>query len=195
MVSSHRRLRRPLTVLAILLAGGGLAACGNHHDEDAKLQKIEGEGFYLSLGELKYQVQGSRQLNPDDKQDRSLLAGLPADQPPLKDDEVWFGVFVQVENESEEPLRPASDIEIIDTQEDVFKPVELEQSNPFAYRAEEPIEGGDIAPMPDTPAYNTANQGSLLLFKLTLDALDNRPLELKMQSSTTDQTGIIDLDV
>jgi hypothetical protein len=189
------RLRRPLAVLAVLLASGGLAACGNHHDEDAKIQHIEGEGFYLSLGELKYQVQGSRQLNPHDVQDRALLAGVPEAEQGLDDDEVWFGVFVQVENESDEPLRPASDIEIVDTQEDVFKPIELEQSNPFAYRPEDPIAGGDVAPIPDTPAFNTANQGSLLLFKLTLDAIDNRPLELKLESSTTDQTGIIDLDV
>jgi hypothetical protein len=189
------RLRRPLAVLVALLAGGGLAACGNHHDETAKIQHIEGEGFYLSLGELKYQVQGSRQLNPHDVQDRALLAGIPAGDQDLDEDEVWFGVFMQVENESEEPLRPASDIEIIDTQEDVFKPVELDQSNPFAYRPEDPIEGGAIAPVADTPAFNTANQGSLMLFKLTIDAIDNRPLELKMESSTTDQTGIIDLDV
>jgi len=189
------RLRRPLVVLAVMLVSGGLAACGNHHDEEAKIQHIEGEGFYLSLGELKYQVQGSRQLNPFDLQDKALLEGVPADEQSLQDDEVWFGVFMQVENESDEPLRPASEIEIIDTQEDIFKPVDLEQTSPFAYRAEDPIAGGAIAPVPDTPAFNTANQGSLLLFKLTIDAIDNRPLELKMESSTTDQTGIIDLDV
>jgi len=189
------RLRRPLAVLVALLVSGGLAACGNHHDKDAKIQHIEGEGFYLSLGDLKYQVQGSRQLNPDDIQDRALLAGVPADERKLEPDEVWFGVFMQVENESDEPLRPASDIEIIDTQEDVFRPIEPDQSNPFAYRPEDPIAPGDIAPVADTAAFNTANQGSLLLFKLTLDAIDNRPLELKLESSTNDQTGIIDLDV
>ncbi|MDQ3723808.1 MAG: hypothetical protein M3376_12285 [Actinomycetota bacterium] len=188
-------LRRPLALLVVLLASGGLSACGIHHDEDAKIQKIEGEGFYLSLGELKYQVQGSRQLNPDDIQDKALLAGVPAAEQSLEANEVWFGVFMQVENESSDPLLPAGEIEIVDTQEDIFEPVEFEASNPFAYRAEDPIEGGEIAPVPDTPGFNTANQGSLLLFKLTLDALDNRPLELKMESSTTDQTGIIDLDV
>jgi hypothetical protein len=187
--------RRPLAVLAVLLAGGALAACGKHLDEDAKVIQIENEGLYLPLGELKYQVQGSRQLNPNDIQDRPLLAGVPAAQQGLKADEVWFGVFVQVENQSDEPLRPAGDIEIVDTQEDVFKPLELEQTNQFAYRPEDPIPGGELAPVPDTPGFNTANQGSMLLFKLTLDALDNRPLELKIESSTTDQTGIIDLDV
>jgi hypothetical protein len=51
-------------------------------------------------------------------------------------------------------------------------------------------------PLSDTPAFDTPIQGSLLLFKLSLDALDNRPLELKIESSTApQQTGIIDLDV
>ena len=42
------RLRRPLAVLAVLLASGGLAACGKHHDEEARVQNIENEGFYRS---------------------------------------------------------------------------------------------------------------------------------------------------
>lgn len=190
-----RRAIRPVAVLAALLAGGGLGACGKHLDEEAKVVQIENEGLYLPLGELKYQVQGSRQLNPDDVQDRALLAGVPAAQQELKDDEVWFGVFLQVENESEESLRPASEIEIVDTQEDVFKPIELEQTNQFAYRPEDPIPAGELTPVDEAPAFNTANQGALVLFKLTLDALDNRPLELVLKSSTTDQTGIVDLDI
>lgn len=188
-------MRRPLTLLAVLLASGGLAACGNHHDEEAKIQRIEGEGFYLSLGELKYQVQGSRQLNADDIEDKAFLAGVPAAQRELKPNEVWFGVFVQVENEDDVPLNPSGDIEIVDTQEEVFKPLALEDTNLYAYRSQEPIPGGQLTPLQDTPAFGTANQGALLLFKLTVGALDNRPLELKIESSTNDQTGIIDLDV
>jgi hypothetical protein len=187
--------RRPLALLAVLLAGGGLAACGSHLDENAKVIQIENEGLYLPLGELKYQVQGSRQLNQNDVQDRALLGGIPAAQQGLKANEVWFGVFMQVENQSDEPLKPSGDIEIVDTQEDVFKPLALQNTNLFAYRSTQPIAGGELAPVQDTPGFNTANQGSLLLFKLTLDALANRPLELKIESSTTDQTGIIDLDV
>lgn len=190
-----RRARRPLAALAVLLACGGLTACGNHLDEHAKVIQIENEGFYLPLGELKYQVQGSRQLNADDIQDRNLLVGVPAAQQALKPDEVWFGVFMQVENESSEPLNPSGDIEIVDTQEDVFKPLALEPTNLFAYRSKNAIPGGELAPLPDTPGFNTANQGSMLLFKLTVEALGNRPLELKIESSTSDQTGIIDLDV
>jgi hypothetical protein len=189
------RLRRPLAVLAALLVSGGLTACGKHLNEDARVIQIANEGLYLPLGELKYQVQGSRQLNPNDVQDRTLLVGVPADQQQLKPNEVWFGVFLQVANQGKQPLKPSGDIQIIDTQEDVFKPLALEATNPFAYRSTESIAGGELAPQKDTPAFNTANQGSMLLFKLTLDALDNRPLELKIESSTTAQTGIIDLDV
>ena len=180
----------------MLLAGGGLAACGNHHDEEARVQHIEGEGFYLSLGELKYQVQMSRQLNPGDVQDRSLLSGVPAAERELSSQEVWFGIFLQVENESGEPLEPSGDIEIIDTQERVFEPLELEEANVFAYRPDDPIPPGEILPVADTPAYDSPIRGSLLLFKLPRTALDNRPLELKIEGDVfPPQTGIIDLDV
>jgi len=188
-------LRRSIAVLALLLACVGLSACGKHHDEDARIQRIEAEGFYLSLGELKYQVQVSRQLNPEDMQDRSYLRGVPQAEQELKPDQVWFGVFMQVENEAREAQPPSGDIEIIDTQEDVYKPLALEDVNLFAYRASEPIPAGERLPLPDTPAYDTPIQGSLLLFKLDLQALDNRPLELKIEGTTTPQTGIIDLDV
>ena len=39
-------------------------------------------------------------------------------------------------------------------------------------------------------------QGSLILFKLTTEALANRPLELKIKSpALPDDVGIVDLDV
>ena len=63
------------------------------------------------------------------------------------------------------------------------------------YRSTELIPPGERAPLPDTAAYDTPIQGSLLLFKLTLEALDNRPLELKIEATDPRQTGIIDLDV
>jgi hypothetical protein len=190
------RLRRPIAVLAVLIAGAGLAACGKHADENARVQKIENEGLYLSLGPLKYQVQLSRQLNPNDIQDRYLLRGVPPAEQNIAPDEVWFGVFLQVENESSKPLQPSGDIQIIDTQDERFTPLTLEDSNLFAYRASEPIPSGEILPIADTPGYDTPIRGAMLLFKLKGSALDNRPLELEIQGSTTPKhTGIIDLDV
>ena len=190
------RLRRPLALLAALLASGGLAACGNHPDEDARVVRAENEGLYLDIGELKYQVQVSRQLNPTDVQDRSFLEGVAPAERQLKPDEVWFGVFLRVQNETGRALLPAEDIKILDTQETEFRPLELDETNLFAYRASEAIPAHDVLPLSDTPAFDSPVRGSLLLFKLTLTSLANRPLELEIEGSQAPpQTGIIDLDV
>jgi hypothetical protein len=190
------RLRRPLALLAALVASGGLAACGNHPDEHARVVRAANEGLYLDIGPLKYQVQVSRQLNPDDVQDRYFLKGIPADQRRLKANEVWFGVFLRVQNETSRALAPSGDIKIVDTQENEFRPLALDDTNLFAYRASDAVPARDVIPLADTPPYDSPVRGSLLLFKLTLTALGNRPLELDIENSTAPaQTGIVDLDV
>ena len=157
---------------------------------------VENEGLYLDIGALKYQVQVSRQLNPNDVQDRSFLEGVAPAERQLKPGEVWFGVFLRVQNETGRALLPADDIKIVDTQEAEFRPLELEETNLFAYRPAEAIPANEVLPISDTPAYDSPVRGSLLLFKLTLTSLGNRPLELEIESSQAPpQTGIIDLDV
>ena len=190
------RLRRPLTVLVALLASGGLAACGNHPDENAPIVRAETEGLYLNIGDLNYQVQISRQLNPYDTQDKSMLVDIPPAEQGLRPDQVWFGVFMRVQNETGAPRLPANDIEIVDTQENVFRPLVIGPHNPFAYRSAVPVPALDVMPIQDTPTFNTAIRGAMILFKVTLQSLTNRPLELKIQSRTgRRQLGIIDLDV
>jgi hypothetical protein len=190
------RLHRPLAILVALLASGGLAACGNHPDESASVVRAETEGLYLNIGSLNYQVQISRQLNAADVQDRSYLEGVPAAERALKPDEVWFGVFLRVENETGVAQPPSDDIQIVDTQDEVFRPVALDLTDPFAYRSAELVPAHEVVPLRDTPAFDTPIRGSLILFKLTLTSLGNRPLELKIQSRAgRTQTGIIDLDV
>jgi hypothetical protein len=190
------RLRRPLAILVALLASGGLAACGKHPDENAPVVRAETEGLYLDIGDLKYQVQISRELNPHDLQDRSYLEGVPVAQRGLKPDQVWFGVFLRVENETGVAHPPSNDIEIVDTQEASFRPVPLAPANAFAYRSADPVPANDVVPLRDTPAFDTPIRGSLILFKLTLTSLGNRPLELHIVGRTgRQQTGIIDLDV
>ncbi|MEY2514359.1 MAG: hypothetical protein QOJ89_1717, partial [bacterium] len=51
-------------------------------------------------------------------------------------------------------------------------------------------------PLLDSPGYDTPSRGALLVFKLTLTGLNNRPLEMKIEGrKTPQQTGIVDLDV
>jgi len=184
---------RPLVLLALAAAfGASLAGCGN------KLETRtlgETEGLYIDIGELKYQVQLSRILNPNDEEDRSYLAGLPAGTTPPTSSEAWFGVWMRVQNTtSEKTLTAADEFEIVDTQENSFKPVELED-NPFAYKPPR-LGPKTVFPSENSPAGEGVIQGSLILFKVSTEALANRPLEFKIQSpAVQDEVGIIDLDV
>jgi hypothetical protein len=183
-------------LLAVLLIAGGLSACGKHTPESARVKTAETEGIYLDISDLKYQVQVSRQLNPNDVQDKPYLAGIPAAEQALKPDEVWFGVFLRVQNEQGDALQPSADIQIEDTQAEIFKPLTLDQTNNYAYRPDFPIPARETYPVLDSPGYDTPSRGALLLFKLTLTALNNRPLELTIEGrKAPQQTGIVDLDV
>jgi len=187
---------RPLRVLLLLALAAasavGVAGCGN------KLETRtvgETEGIYIDVGELKYQVQMSRILNPNDVEDRNYLAGLPAGTAQPGSDEAWFGVWMRVQNTtSKKTLTAAEEFEIVDTQEHTFTPVELE-NNPFAYQAQE-LAPNTVVPSSNSPAGEGVIQGSLILFKLTTEAIANRPLEFKIKSpALPDDVGVVDLDV
>ena len=189
-------------ILVLLLAAVlalGLSACGNEETEDETYQSenaqvAETEGIYLELGEVKYQVQISRQLNPLISEDRDYFAGISESDLDIAKDELWFGVWMRVENESEETIERASRFTITDTQENEYVPVRIGEPNPFAYRPG-PTEGEELYPLPDSPAGERAPNGSLLLFKIKRVSLDNRPLELEIEDPEGGEPAIVNLDV
>jgi hypothetical protein len=183
-------LRRLALCLLAVAAVAALGGCGNRIETRTL---GETEGIYIDVGELKYQVQLSRILNPDDLEDRAYLAGLPAGEEATAE-EAWFAIFLRVENTTGESRPAAEEFEIIDTQENTFEPLALE-NNPFAYEAES-LAPKAILPHPDSVAGEGVIQGSLLLFKISLDALQNRPLEFRIKGpERPDEVGIVDLDV
>ena len=121
-------MRRLLVISAALLCALTAAGCGNKH---ATVTVADTEGIYLDVDELKYQVQISRYMNPNDVEDRAYLTGLPEGEAEPTGEETWFGVFIRVQNSTDETITPADDFEIVDTQENVYRPVELD--NPYAY--------------------------------------------------------------
>jgi hypothetical protein len=179
-----------LLVLSAALVAGG---CGD------KLEtRTQGatEGLYIDVGQLKYQVQISRILNPNDIEDRNYLTQLPAGTLPPKADEAWFGVWMRVENTSSKKSLPtASNFEIRDTQDNVFRPYD-QTGNVFAYQPVDKLGPNAVLPNSESPAGSGPIQGSLILFKLTTTTLANRPLEFRI-ISPTDPTnvGTVDLDV
>lgn len=189
------RSRRLPVLLCALLASVALSACGKHESKGL-VRTAETEGVYLDVSGLKYQVEVSRQINPYDTQDIPYLADIPASQRTLAPDQVWFGIFMRVQNEGSKALLPSDNIRITDTENEVFRPIQLGPANNYAYRANAFIPGRETMPLLDTPGYDSPSRGALILFKLTLTALNNRPLELKFLGRKAPvQTGIVDLDV
>jgi hypothetical protein len=189
-------MKTPLVVLAAL-AALALGACGESHTRVTTGTYSGGSGKnapYLNVGPLVYEVQISRQLNPYDTEDSTYMVGLPHGET-LHPGEEWFGVFMQVYNESSVPHFAASDYTISDTKGNVYHPVSLGSANEFAYRAGN-VPGHGRLPGLDTVAADGSTQGALLLYKIKLESLDNRPLTLKIVDPTnTAQTASAELDV
>jgi hypothetical protein len=185
------RVARLSLLCLIALAAVVTTGCGNK-DENRHFSLTEGP--YIQVDDLTYQIQISRILEPSDLEDQAYLRGrAPSDQ--VNADEVWFAVFLRVQNQTDRVLTPSNSFKIVDTQGNTYRPLQLDAKvNDFLY-VPAPIEAGVVVPRLDSPAYNGPIQGSLLLFKLTVQTLYNRPLAFHIESSEGGEPGIINLDV
>jgi hypothetical protein len=179
-------------VLGLLVAALAVGGCGYE-----KATVAETEGTYLDLGPMKYQVQISRWLNPTDPQDFEFFRGLPQGMSTtLPADEIWFGVFMRVENPTDLPQPMADRFEIVDTVGNKYEPVELDQkTNPLVYRPGFELPAVSIFPIRDTLGDQSFAQGGELLFKLKVGANQNRPLVLHISNTQGSYEGEVDLDV
>jgi hypothetical protein len=191
-------LRKLSPVLCAVIAAAALSACGDSHTK-VTTGTYAGESGqnapYLDVGPLVYEVQLSRELNPTNSEDATYLNGLSAEQSKLGPGEEWFAVFMQVYNNGSAQHPASTSLSISDTQGATYTPIVPEKTNEFAYR------GGFVAvkgqlPPPDTTANYGPTQGSMLLFKIKLASLDNRPLELKIvDPEDAAQSASAELDV
>jgi hypothetical protein len=183
MSSAQRKLSfAVLVVLASLLLG----ACGDSHSRVSTGTYAGESGAnapYLNVGPLVYEVQLSRQLNPYDTEDAAYLQDVPPALRSLSVGQEWFGVFLQVYNHSSHPRLAASSVTVSDTQGTNYFPVIPGPANEFAYRGGIVPANGRL-PLLDSVAANGATQGALLLYKINLVSLDNRPLKLTIVDPT-----------
>jgi hypothetical protein len=205
--TSARRSRVPRRavrggVLAVLamLAALLLAACGNSETRVTTGTYAGASGKnapYLNVGPLLYEVQISRELNPWNTEDATYLQGLTAAERELHPGEEWFGVFMQVYNHTSQPHPIATNLTIGDTQGITYRPVIPDSSNDFAYPSRDiDVPGNGEIPAPNTIAADGPTQGALLLYKIKVISLDNRPLTLKIVDPTDpSQTAEAELDV
>jgi hypothetical protein len=182
-----------LVVLAVVLIALVAAGCG---DSESVQTTAETEGLYLTISGLTYQVQLSRYINGNDTEDAEYLKGLPASTGQPKANETWFGIWVRVQNLGDKTLPSADTWTIEDTQDNVYRPIPIDtNANVFAFKPGIDVPPGAVLPLVNSAAGQGPIQGSLLLFKLKTDSLQNRPLELRFSNGQQGEQGIYDLDV
>lgn len=182
MTSSRRNPLLALASLVLLLAALTLSACGAS-EETTDLM----EGEPVTLDNVQYNVIFSRYLNPDDNEDSAYLVG----QPPVPKDALYFGVFLQVKNKSDEAATLPSVLTIEDTFGATF--VSIPSDSLFALPLAGTIEPEQSFPDEDSTAQTGPIEGSMVLFEIPQTATENRPLTLIIPGA--EENATIDLDL
>jgi len=180
-----RRTRFVLPLLAALVFAAlalGVSACGSSNDSK---EVVEGE--VVELGELKYQVIFSRFLNPNDNEDSAYLVGQPAPE----EGSTYFGIFLEVQNKSEETQTLAEEFTITDADDEEFEAIPSESLYAFPFGGE--VESQEPIPAPDSTPQQGPIEGSLVLFELPAAASENRPLTLSIEGPEGPAEVILDL--
>ena len=181
-------LRRPgsaaIVCVACALAAVAMTGC------QKRSSAIGREGQGIKVAGVTYNVYITRQLNPYDAEDSAYTAGENADVPGY----YFYGVFLTACNENEHgpKLRPTTNFAIHDTQGDRFTPLALPKTNVFAYRPK-PLAKKSCVPSVGSIAASGPTAGALLIFKVPVIAVENRPLRLEIQSQG--QSHLIELDI
>src|SRR5688572_15452514 len=182
MLPAAMRRLTAATIALLVALPLALTACG----EEETHEVIEGEP--LELGELGYNIQLTRFLNPDDVEDAEYLVG----QPPPETGKDYLGVFMVVENHDKDEAHPsATEYTVHDTQDQRYEP--LESSSPYALEIGAEVPGEGQLPLLDTTAQTGPNQGSLLIFEIDETSSENRPLKLLISDEESSGEVILDL--
>jgi hypothetical protein len=165
-----RRTALPLLfALAVLAFGVVLSGCGSSDSNHVV------EGQVLKLGELKYTVTFSRYLNIHDNEDAAYLEGK--EEP--KNGSSYFGIWLEVQNKTEQIQKLATNITITDVENNEFKALESESNQAFPFGGT--VESQEQIPVLDSPAQQGPIQGSIVIFELPQEVSSSRPLTLHLE--------------
>jgi hypothetical protein len=183
-MAGNRRIPSLLLLAAAVAATALLAAgCGASNDS-----KDVSEGEPVQLGDISYNVIFSRYLNPNDPEDMAYLVG----QPPLGKDDLYLGIFLQVQNHSKDSKATLPDkLTIRDTEGNEYGSVPSKSL--FALDLGGSIAPEDTVPIPDSTAQTGPIAGSLVLFKIPTSATETRPLTMSIPGQ--DGPAEIELDL
>ena len=83
---------------------------------------------------------------------------------------------------------------INDTEENEYRPIPLDRRRTRSPTTPILLRHAQVLPTPDSAAASGPIQGSLILFRLKTDSLQNRPLELDIEQAG-DEPAEVDLDL
>jgi hypothetical protein len=132
------------------------------------------EGVGIGLEGLTYTVFITRELNPQDPEDRDYYQG-----PPPPPGTALYGIFFKTCNDGKTPAMAAKSFKVSSTQGQEFKPVTLPKTNIFAYRPSS-LSAKQCIPNELSTAAQAPSAGALIIFELPITATENRPMELEI---------------
>jgi hypothetical protein len=147
------------------------------------------EGIPVQLGNLEYNVQISRFLNPSDAEDEAYLQNAP----PLPRNEYYFGVFLVVHNHGSTTESLPTRYEVTDTEHNSYEPATIDNDFSLPLGGKVPAHGQ--VPDRESAAANGPIGGLMLLFLIRNSATENRPLVLKIPAAGNGHPGRIELDL
>lgn len=179
-------MSRALTT-ALLAATLLIAGCGPPPGRNAP------DGTVISEDGVFYAVQTSREMNPDDPDDRVFLGGGAAaarlDRPGI----TLVGVFLQVRNGASGPRLPLAAPRIVDAFGKSYAAMRLPSGDAFAYRVRR-LAPGDEIPGSKSVARASPESGALLVYRVpTGEFMANRPFTI--QFGTGQRAGSVQLDL
>jgi hypothetical protein len=169
-----------LVAAALLLAG-----CGPPPDRNAP------DGTTVTQDGVDYAVQTSRELNPDDPDDRVILGGRTKglDGPGT----TLVGVFLQARNDASSPRHADAAPQLVTAFGQTFKPLPLPATDPFAYHGRLLAPGQEI-PVPQSVARESPENGDIVVYRVPTGVfVTDRPFTLRF--GTDDSAASVQLDL
>jgi hypothetical protein len=144
------------------------------------------QGPQVTIGDLTYNVQSVRLLNPNRPADAPYMVNLPS-QPKGR---AYMGVFLKIYNHSREH-------DVVSAPGYLLEPVpapglvvmNLPSESPYWLDQGGTVPAGGVLPVPGTPAAAGPTAGGMLLYLITSQMTANQPFRLIVHTGT--QNGAI----
>ena len=193
------RLTRPMTRLArfALLCLAAVAAVGGVRlrQQGGGHHLAETEGIYVTVDDVKYQIQISRILDPASPEDQAYLRGAARDgDAGRRRGLVRASSCASRTTPTSRTRSPTSSSSTTRRATSSSRSSSTPRSTCSSTSPSE-LEPGTVYPELNAPASDNTIRGGLLLFKIPAASLGNRPLEFEIESPSGGENAIIDIDV